>query len=327
MGYAAMGVPVGGAADPVWMACANALLGNEPDAAVIEVPLAGPTLRAADEPVRVAIVGDVDARLLGADGRTQLIQSWRTVTLRAGETLRVAAVRSGVAYVALSGGCLVPPQLGSRATYARAGLGGIDGRALKAGDVIACGAPRGDPNVDWQAGAFAHEAGPIRVMPGPQEDAFEPASLKAFYDEAFVISRDSDRMGMRLTGPVLRHLHSADLCSEGVVPGAIQVPANGAPIILMSEAQTVGGYTKIATVIRADLPRLAQLSPGAEIRFTAVTRAQALAARQQQKAALSAWVATIESLRPEGGVDLELLYESNLLSGIIDARRDTLPWE
>ena len=135
-------------------------------------------------------------------------------------------------------------------------------------------------------------------MPGPQEDAFEPASVKAFYDEPFVISRDSDRMGMRLTGPVLRHRRSADLCSEGVVPGAIQVPANGAPIILMAEAQTVGGYTKIATVIRADLPRLAQLSPGAEIRFSAVTRAQALAARQQQKAALDSLGLDDQSLAP-----------------------------
>jgi 5-oxoprolinase (ATP-hydrolysing) subunit C len=327
-GWRHIGVPVSGAADRLLLACANHLLGNAADDAAIEMPLAGPSLRATDGPVRVALVGVVDARLLRADGSVQGLNSGCTSTLRRGDTLRVGAVRAGVAYLALSGACQVPRQLGSRSTYVRARLGGVQGRPLAAGDELAAGAPRGDPWMEWRAAAgFEHEHGPIRVILGPQDDAFEPAALHTLLNTPYRVGRESDRMGMRLEGARLAHKAGADITSDGVVPGSIQVPGDGAPIVLLADAQTVGGYAKIATVIRADLPRLAHARPGSELRFEAVNRAQAIAARQRQAQALAQWIESIRPYRPPGVLDLDALSELNLVSGMIDAGCDTMPWE
>ena len=326
-GHRSIGVPVSGAADALLLACANHLVGNSADAAAIEMPLAGPSLRATDGPVRVALAGAVEAQVLRTDGQIQPVVASHSVTLRRGDVLRVGAVRAGVAYLALAGACQVPCQLGSRSTYARARLGGVSGRALRAGDRIECGAPPSLAGLEWRADLFEHGGGPIRVMLGPQDDAFEPQAIETFLRAPYRVGRESDRMGMRLQGAILRHRSGADITSEGVVPGAVQVPGNGAPIVLLADAQTVGGYAKIATVIHADLSRLAHLRPGAELRFAAVTRAQALAARQLQSQALARWVATIEAYRPPGTVDLDALVESNIVSGMIDARNQLLPWE
>ncbi|MEQ1804065.1 MAG: biotin-dependent carboxyltransferase family protein [Burkholderiaceae bacterium] len=326
-GHRSIGVPVSGAADALWLACANRLVGNAADAAAIEIPLAGPSLRATDGPVRAVLVGAVDAQLLRTDGQVQRLAAGHTVTLRKGDVLRVGVVRAGVAYLALAGACQVPCQLGSRSTYARARLGGVAGRALTVGDRIECGEPPSHAGLEWRASVFEHGDGPIRVMLGPQDDAFAPHTIATFLREPYRVGRQSDRMGMRLEGATLTHRSGADITSEGVVPGAIQVPGNGAPIVLLIDAQTVGGYAKIATVIRADLPRLAQLRPGAELRFAAVTRAEAHATRQRQTEALARWTASIETYRPPGTVDLAALVESNIVSGMIDARNELMPWE
>lgn len=327
-GYRAIGVPLAGAADPVLMAGANRLLGNAADAAAIEMPLAGPDLRVLDGPVRIALAGAVAAKLLRADGTALDIGAAQTVTLRRGDSLSVGAVRAGFAYLALAGGCRVPLQLGSRSTFARARLGGVAGRALMAGDRIECGAPAGDPGVEWRAPApFVHGDGPIRVLLGPQDDAFEPDVIATFLAGPYRVGRDSDRMGLRLEGPTLKHRGSADIVSDGVAPGAIQVPGSGQPIVLFVDAQTVGGYAKIATVIRADLPRLARLRPGAELRFVAVTRAQAFAALHAQAQALQRWVESIGPYRLPGSLDLDALRENNLVSGVVDAASTSLPWE
>lgn len=327
-GYRQVGVPLSGALDAVLLACANRLLGNPADAAAIEIPLSGPTLRATGDPVRVALAGAIAAKLLRVDGTRIDIDSAQSVTLRRGDSLAVGAARTGVAYLALAGGCRVPLQLRSRSTYVRARLGGVAGRALAAGDRIACGAPAGDAAVEWRAATpFAHAAGPIRVIPGPQDDAFEPEALATLFDHSYRVSRDSDRMGMRLEGPRLKHRGGADIVSDGIAPGAIQVPGNGQPIVLLADSQTVGGYTKIATVIRADLPRLAHARPGTELRFAAVTRAQAFDALREQAEAIERWLRSIVPYRLPGSIDLDALREHNLVSGAIDAAADRLPWE
>jgi 5-oxoprolinase (ATP-hydrolysing) subunit C len=327
-GFRRFGVPLSGASDPVLLACANGLLGNAPDSAAIELPLAGPSLRATDGPVRLALAGTAAAKLLRADGSQLDIGSAQTVTLRRGDSLSVGAVRSGVAYLALAGGCRVPPQLGSRSTYARARLGGVAGRALAAGDRIECGAPSGDIGLEWRASApFVHDDGPIRVLPGPQDDAFAPEALATLTSRPYRVGRDSDRMGLRLEGPVLAHRGSADIVSDGIAPGAIQVPGNGQPIVLLADAQTVGGYTKIATVIRADLPRMAHARPGTELRFAVVTRELAFAALRAQAQALERWLRAIVSYRLPGSLDLDALRENNLVSGVLDAATGRLPWE
>ena len=327
-GLRAFGVPVAGAADPVLLACANALLDQAPDTAGVELPLAGPTLRAVQAPVRLALAGAVEARLERADGTHQRIAAWQTVTLRQDDVLRVGAVRTGVAYLAVSGGVDVPRQLGSRSTYGRAQLGGVQGRALVAGDRIRCGPPSGDPWLEWRAARpWTHDEGPIRVLPGPQDEAFTDEAWDRLVAGDWTVSRECDRMGLRLDGPPLQHRAGADIVSDGLVPGAIQVPGNGAPIVLMVDAHTVGGYAKIATVIRADLPRLAHARPGTVLRFATVRRDEALALRDALDARLAAWRRGIQAFLPPGVVDEQALWGGGLISGMIDAAGDVLPWE
>lgn len=332
-GHLAIGVPVSGAADPWLLACANRLLGNAPDEAGLEMPLCGPTLRALDAPVQLALAGALGARRLRPDGESGPQAAWCSFTLQPGERLQIGPVRAGIAYLALAGGCRVSAVLGSRSTYQRAALGGLQGRALRAGDRLAvagAAAGQGVGLAELQGAPFVHEPGPLRVMPGPQDEAFAPGALQTLLGAPWRVGRDSDRMGIRLQGPRLQHRAGADIASEGVVPGAIQVPGDGAPIVLCVDAQTVGGYTKIATVIRADLPRLAHLRPGDELRFVAVSRAQALQAKAAQAQAWALWASRLRPCVPGDGPslpDTQSLLALNLVSGIIDGLDDTLPWE
>jgi biotin-dependent carboxylase-like uncharacterized protein len=324
-GHRAIGVPLAGAADPVLLACANALLAQSPQLAALEVALLGPRLRGVAAPVRLALAGDFAPRLTREDGRVQSLSSWRSLTLQPGEVLTTGPCRSGIGYVALAGGAEVPQVLGSRSTYARAGLGGIDGHAPRAGDRLSCGTGHGAQRQAPRA--FVHAEGRLRVLPGPQEAFFDEEAWALFVGSDWQVTREADRMGLRLQGPVLRHRAgcSADIVSEGVVPGAVQVPGAGQPIVLGVDAQTIGGYAKIATVITADLPRLAHARPGAVLRFCVVTRDEALAARREQAAALRAWVRRIEPLRADGEADEAALRTGNLISGMIDASRDPMP--
>lgn len=331
-GHRRIGVPLAGAADPTLLACANALLAQAADAAALEIALVGPTLRAHGAPLQLALAGDFAPRLRSADGRVTPIASWRSVTLQPGEVLAVGPSRSGIGYLAFCGGCDVPLVLGSRSTYARAALGGIDGRAPRAGDRLPARTAPG--RLERRAPRpFLHASGPLRVLPGPQDDHFDAVEFERFAATEWRVSRESDRMGLRLDGPALAHRpqQGADIVSEAVVPGAVQVPAAGTPIVLGVDAQTIGGYAKIATVIRADLPRLAHARSGAVLRFRAVTRDEALAARREAAAAFADWARRIEPLHGRSAEAIEsALYATNLISGMIDAgpsAADTLPWE
>ncbi len=321
-GHRALGVPLAGAADPVLMACANALLAQPAHLAVLEVGLLGPTLRALRAPVRLALVGDFLPRITPAGGSPVVCASWRSLSLQPGDLLSVGPCRSGIGYVALAGGAPVPAVLGSRSTYARAGLGGINGRVPRGGDVLPCAAAAG---LELQAPApWLHPAGPLRVLPGPQDDHFDGEAWALFLGSDYSVTRDADRMGVRLHGPALRHVSGmgADIVSEAVAPGAVQVPGAGQPIVLGVDAQTIGGYAKIATVISADLPRLAHLRPGSVLRFAVVSREQALAARQAQQTALADWIRRLTPVRASGEPDEAALYAGNLISGMINAHGD-----
>jgi biotin-dependent carboxylase-like uncharacterized protein len=314
-GYRHLGVPLSGALDPEWLAIANALVGNPPHTVALEMRLMGPKLRAMT-PVTVALAGELAARIEDAAGLSRRAAGWCSHVLATGEILCIGALRSGIGYLAVAGGFDLPPVLGSRSTYARAGLGGVEGRPLRAGDLIAAGAdgaacslrlPRA-PDVD---------VGPIRVMPGPQRDYFTDAAWKHFIEKEFMVSREADRMGLRLDGPLLEHARGADIVSDGVTPGAIQVPGDGRPIVLLADCQTVGGYPKIATVIGADLPRLGHALPGHTLRFVAVSAEEALAARRDAARRLAECIAGIA---PGGAeLDLDALYGANLIDGVIDA--------
>lgn len=277
-GHQAAGVPVAGAMDTYSLRLANSLVGNPDGAAALEVTLLGPVLRA-EASLIVAVAGAVFD--LSVDDRPVLHGA--AVELAAGSVLRFGARRAGTrAYLAVAGGVQTAVVLGSRSTHLISRMGGIDGRALQAGDVVPVGAPvspairrqtRAPLPVECRSGG-----GRLRVLLGPQDDWFTASSVDALLGATFTISPRSDRMGFRLDGPVLATRRAEELVSEPVAFGALQVPAGGAPILLMADRQTAGGYPKIATVITADLPLAGQLAPGDAVRFAACTRAEARSA-------------------------------------------------
>jgi biotin-dependent carboxylase-like uncharacterized protein len=323
-GYRHLGVPLSGALDPGWLALANALAGNPPATAAIEIRLIGPRLRAT-KALSVALAGEFSASIEDAAGNRRSAGNWRSLTLAANDILDCGSLKSGIGYLAVQGGFALPAVLGSRSTYARAGLGGIDGRGIRAGDRLPV--MQGDAHPDG-AGRTAISLrlpqppgvadAPLRVIAGPQREYFSDAAWSAFITGEFTVSRAADRMGLRLDGPGLEHTRGADIISDAVTPGAIQVPGDGRPIILLADCQTVGGYPKIATVIGADLPRLGHALPGQTLRFTEVGIDQALAARREAAAALAALIASIVPDTP--APNLDALYNANLIDGVIHAQ-------
>jgi antagonist of KipI len=273
-----LGVPVSGAMDRFALMAANRLVGNPPGAAGLEALWLGPAL-GADIDCLVAASGA--GFTLEVDGRS--FPLWLAVWVRRGQVLRLAADEPNGppgcwGYLAAAGGVDVPPVLGSRSTYLRGGFGGFQGRPLQAGDVLLLGASSGE--LAAGAGRSLAEAyrpaygerPTLEVIPGPQEAAFSDGGLAAFLEGEYAVSLASDRMGYRLEGPPIQHISPADILSEPVALGAVQVPADGQPLVLLADRQTVGGYTKVATVVSADLPALVQSPPGeGRVRFRATS--------------------------------------------------------
>ncbi len=266
------GLTPSGAIDRLALAAANTLVGNAPFAAAIEVGPFGASFTARDGAVRVALAGaprnaDIAGRAVAFD---------TSATLADGESLTLGFARGGAfSYLAIEGGVRGEPMFGSLSVNARAGLGSPYPRPLQAGDELPAAAASGAAERRIELPAIAD--GPIRVVLGPQDDEFGDEAKSLFLDSEWKISATSDRMGYRLEGPVIRHLHGHNIVSDGTVNGSIQVPGNGAPIVLMPDRGTSGGYPKIATVISADLGRFAQIPAGRGFRFKAVTMAQAQA--------------------------------------------------
>jgi len=320
-GHRHQGLAVSGYLDRPLADCANTLVGNPPDAACLELRGLGPQLAVRQGPLRVALAGNVAATILRANGSSQPLPAWQSATLAEQDSLKIGAVVGGTAYLALSGGCAVPRQLGSRSTYQRAGIGGIDGHALQAGDRIPCVQLGQRDYREIRSEPFVHADGPIRVLLGPQAGHFTKDAIATFLATSFTATAEQDRMGLRLAGPVLAHSSpaAADIVSDGVTPGAIQVPANGLPIILLADCQTVGGYPKIATIISADLPRLAHCPPGSTIRFQAVDLTGARQALADLRRQWAAWAQGLHSFLPAGSLDEAALYAGNLISGTVRA--------
>ena len=282
-GHQASGVPVSGALDLLSHDIANLLVGNDTHAATLEVTIAGPELRF-EQPARVAVTGaDLQATIDGAKA-----PPGAAVACRAGSVLRFGERRSGArAYVAFDGGIDVRPVLGSRATHVGAGLGGVNGRALVAGDRLALG----PPVIGTAAWQFDPPAVPIggarlRVLPGPQEDFFPESAFALFESTRFQVMPQSNRMGYRLSGAAVPRIPNREMISDAAFAGGIQVPASGEPILLMSDRQTTGGYPQLATVITADLPLAGQLAPGDWVEFARCTRPEAIAALREQESRL-----------------------------------------
>jgi biotin-dependent carboxylase-like uncharacterized protein len=322
IGHQHLGVPVSGALDPVSMRAANLLVGNAPDVAVLEAACLGPTLAVEADDVRIAVAGAdaVIERLsdAAADGGER-VPALCSMRLRRGEVLRIGAITGGTAlYVAVEGGFDIEPVLGSLATDIRGQLGGFHGRALAAGDrlplQLAGAGDRGEVLLELLRPRSRPR---IRAVLGPQSDCFPDCEVAAFFDHEYTVGPSADRMAMRLTGRALRHSRGFDIVSDGVAPGSIQVPGNGQPLVLLADRQTTGGYPKIATVISADLPALAQLPIGAKVSFEAVSVETAETARREFLAELEAMKDRIGPLPRVEAVSQ--LHECNLISGVIDA--------
>jgi antagonist of KipI len=290
-GYGPIGVSASGAADPTALRLANMLLGNPQNAAALEMTLQGG---------RFQFSGDASIALGGSnfsaaiDG--QPVAPWTTHQILSGQVLQCGRSQSGArCYLCVRGGIQVPLILGSASTHILSAMGGLEGRALARGDRLEIG-----PEPAAPARSVLHpDLLPLlgsrhvfRATNGPQCDWFTPETIAAFYSSAYRVTSDANRMGIRLTGPPLQATVPAELVSEGVSLGSIQVPAGGQPVILFVEQQTTGGYAKIANVIVADLPALGQLKPGDEIRFQRVDLREARELLYIQER----WIASTKSL-------------------------------
>lgn len=325
IGYMALGMPTAGAMDRIGLTLANALAGNPAGTAGLEIGVMGPDLLVEADSLRVALTGPLSPSLIeGPDAAPKPIESNRTHLLKRGQTLRVGMVEgSSTAYLAVWGGFDIPPFMGSLSTYARAGIGGFEGRKLASGDLLVLKREHAPPGDERKIGAaFDYGSGPIRIVWGPQDDYFSAKGRKTFIESDYSVSKDADRMGIRFEGPTIEHRipgdkGGADIISDGIGPGAIQVPGAGLPIVLLGDRQTVGGYSKIATVASVDLPRLGRLLPGMTVRFAAVSVEEAEKLRRDQEQRLQRCISAFETARPPGGIDLVRLYEENLIDGVV----------
>jgi biotin-dependent carboxylase-like uncharacterized protein len=318
-GYQAIGVPVSGALDGFSLRLANALVGNPLASPALEILLSGPTLEVAADTARVALAGVGASLAIGAE-QPRVIGAGQSLTLQGGEVFQIfPGDQSACCYLGVEGGIAVPLVLGSASTYVRAAIGGIEGRALRRGDVLPLGVACASARAELRLRSLPPATGdqPIRVVLGPQQECFTRAAIAALLGREFRVSPAADRMGMRLDGPLLRHCHGWDIVSDAIATGAIQVPGSGQPILLLADHQTTGGYPKIATVVSADLPVVGRRRPGDALRFVAVNVETAEALCRDAERQFVELVTALEPVSQRSGINLSSLYGGNLISGVV----------
>ena len=291
--FGPLGVSPSGAADPISLRLGNRLVGNPDNAAGLEMTLLGGAFLFREPAVAALAGSDFGANLDGSP-----VGLWSSFEICDGQTLRLGPTRTGArCYLCLQGGIEVKLFLGSASTHILSGLGGLEGRALRKGDVLNIGPPTAPFRQRTIAPRALEALQPrkiLRVTRGPQSDWFSAASLAGFYNCTYRVTEDSNRMGLRLEGTAIDGQVSGQMISEGVSLGAIQVPAGGQPIILFVEQQTAGGYPKIANVISADLAGVGQLRPRDEIRFERVELETARSLLREQEALFRSGVLILE---------------------------------
>jgi antagonist of KipI len=280
-GYAHLGISPAGAADRLSLRIANLLIGNDEDAPALEMTLLGATLEF-DEGAVVAITGANCQCKIGQDR----VPARTATQLPAGTVLQCGSMPTGArAYLAVQGGLDVPLVMGSAATFVAARFGGFQGRRLQKGDVLSVRKHDTLRACTLRPGALdrLHGHGPLRITKGAQQDCFSPEAFATLCSSTYVVSEQSDRTGLRLKGEAMQRREQAELLTDGIPLGAIQVPQDGQPIILFVDQQTTGGYPKIANVIAADMHRVGQLRPRDEVRFAGVSIAEAIEALREQE--------------------------------------------
>ncbi|MEL7567109.1 MAG: biotin-dependent carboxyltransferase family protein [Dehalobacterium sp.] len=284
-GYQQYGMPVAGAMDGYALQAANIIVGNNRNEAGLEITFGS---------FSVEFEGKGLVSLAGADLNALLndkeVKPWQSFEVLSGDRLKVTGNKDGCrAYLAVQGGIEVPIVMGSKSTYLRGKLGGFKGRKLSERDIIKCGGngSEGKMNCIRIPKEFVpdYKRRNIRIIMGPQDDCFSREEQEKFLSATYQITNQYDRMGYRLEGPIIKHQKGPDIISDGIASGAIQIPGNGQPIIMLADRQTTGGYTKIANVISVDLPLLAQLKPGDMVTFKreSLEEAQKLCYEQESK--------------------------------------------
>lgn len=288
-GWRRFGVATAGAMDLISLAFANALVGNPLDSAALEFAHVGGAWEIVAESCRIAITGGDFA--IACDGAS--LASWESHVLRRGQRFMIAGAPDAVwGYLAVAGGFDVMPRLGSRATHLRSRIGGMDGCLVTAGDALPLLATRAPNEQERRACEPRRPRWPLRVVLGPQADFFDQDVIEAFLGATYRVTHRSDRMGTWLEGPRVAHAHGYNVLSDGLVPGCIQIPGAGQPVVLLMDCQTIGGYPKLATIITADLSRFVQTKPGGQVRFTAID----IEAAHQLYRSYIARVASVEQL-------------------------------
>ncbi|MDR7857516.1 biotin-dependent carboxyltransferase family protein [Tissierella sp.] len=273
-GYEGFGISVAGSMDDFASRVANILVGNPEDSAVLESTFLGPEIIFDCDEIISITGGNMSPRING-----EPIPKWTSIKVKEGDILSFSPASSGFrSYISFSRGLDIPEIMASRSTFTRGKLGGYKGRKLENGDEINLGNGELSNTGSYLASSFIPLYGKekeIRVIMGPQDDYFTKKGIETFLSSKYTISSQADRMGYRLNGPQIEHISGADIISDGIVFGSIQVPGHGFPIIMMADRATTGGYTKIATVITPDLSVLAQMRPGDSINFTAISLKEA----------------------------------------------------
>lgn len=310
------GVPRSGALDRDGLRLCNWLAGNAPTEAALELLHSGMTVEVRGRSMRVALAGH--GGHIEIDGDRQLtVGAWRAVDVHDGERIRVVPGVHATAYLAVGGGFDTEPVFASRSTCTRLGLGGWRGGRLVAGGELPV-RRHAQPVGPALALAVAPSlpTGPIEVIRGPQIDRFDPDDADLITSVELRVSRDSDRMGMRLRGATIHWRDDREMLSDGVVPGAVQIPAHGDPVVLLADCQTTGGYPKVAVVCTVDLPRVGRLRPGDGVRFAWTNAA---AARDRLRRHELAIRSLIDRARPAAALpDVHALHRTNLIGGAVD---------
>jgi biotin-dependent carboxylase-like uncharacterized protein len=314
-GYLRYGVTSAGPMDWAAFQTAALALGNNSRAAAIEISVGGLSLSVEEGPLVVAFAGGgFDWR---RDGRP--LPPVARLMLRPGEILSArAGTRGAWTYLGVAGGVETPLEMGSRSTHVRSGIGGLEGRMLRAGDILPIGASGAagiatDAEID--APWLRCGLDPIRVVLGPQDDHFSASALASFFEADFTLTSAADRMAYRLKGPAVAHARGHDIVSDGVALGAIQIAGDQAPLVLMADRQPTGGYPKLGHVILADIGRLAQMRPGESCRFRRASLDEARAALREMDQAIATTTARLRPLRRE--MTSAWLLGNNLIDGVV----------
>ena len=318
MGMRHLGIPWSGVMVPPWQMLANALVGNDTNNTIIEC-FEGAFLGVFKQASRIAVAADDSATLtLINDDKETPCQPFRSYDVSIGTKLNIKSTGDLRLAVLAIKGLKVADQLGSTATYIKAELGGISGRALETGDELEVSQATGPLLFANALSIPGLSTGELHAVPGPQEHHFSKHGLHVFFSSEFELTAEADRMGSRLQGPAIEHRNVAarDIVSDAILPGSVQVPGNGQPIVLLADAHTAGGYPKIATVVSLDLSVLALARPGTQFRFKQISASDAVQLTRNYRADVQRVLSSLQIVTDT--IDTRSLLAHNLIDGVTD---------